>query len=126
MSKIERIELEYTINTIPKILYYRLSNPSGLEEWFATKVVFENGIYTFKWSNSEQKAILLEKKTDSFVRYKWLDSDDNTFFQFSITMQELTGEVALQIIDFVEPEEKENSIEMWNEQIEGLKHTLGV
>ncbi len=126
MSKIERIELEYTINTIPKILYYRLSNPSGLEEWFATKVVFETGIYTFKWSNSEQKAILLEKKTDSFVRYKWLDSDDNTFFQFSITMQELTGEVALQIIDFVEPEEKENSIEMWNEQIEGLKHTLGV
>ena len=62
MQNTERIELEYSINTIPKILYYRLSNPSGLEEWFANKVIVKNGIYTFKWDNSEQKAELLEKK----------------------------------------------------------------
>ena len=58
MSNTERIELEYTINTIPKILYYRLSNPSGLEEWFAKKVIVKDGVYTFKWDKSEQKAKL--------------------------------------------------------------------
>ncbi len=122
----ERIELEYTINTIPKILYYRLSNPSGLEEWFAKQVVAENNIYTFKWERSEQQAELLEKKKDSYVKFKWLDSDKDTFFEFRIQKQELTGDVALKITDFAEPDEKEDIIGMWDEQIDGLKHTLGV
>jgi len=126
MQNTERIELEYQINTLPKILYYRLSNPSGLEEWFANKVNLKNGIYTFKWDNSEQKAKLLDKKPDEFIRFKWLDSADETFFEFSIHKQELTGDVALQIIDFAEPDEKEDIIDMWDEQIDGLKHTLGV
>jgi len=122
----ERIELEYTINTIPKILYYRLSNPSGLEEWFAKKVNVKDGIFTFKWERSEQQAELLDKKKDLFVKYKWLDSDDDTFFEFRIQKQELTGDVALKITDFAEPDEKEDIIGMWDEQIDGLKHTLGV
>jgi len=126
MENLERIDLEYSINTIPKILFYRLSNPSGLEEWFANKVTLEDGIYTFKWDRSEQQAKLIEKKADNFIRFKWLDSEEDSFFEFSIHKQELTGDVALQIIDFTEPDEKNNIIEMWNEQVEELKHTLGV
>ena len=103
-----------------------MSNPSGLEEWFANKVIFKNGIFTFKWDHSEQQAKLIEKKTDEFIRFKWLESEDDTFFEFTINKQELTGDVALQIIDFAEPDEKEDIIEMWDEQIDGLKHTLGV
>ena len=122
----ERIELEYTINTLPKILYYRLSNPSGLEEWFAKKVIVKDGIFTFKWERSEQQAKLLDKKKDNYIKFKWLDSDDDTFFEFRIQKQELTGDVALKITDFAEPDEKEDIIGMWDEQIDGLKHTLGV
>jgi len=122
----ERIELEYTINTLPKILYYRLSNPSGLEEWFAKKVIAKDGIFTFKWERSEQQAELLEKKKDNYVKFKWIDSNDDTFFEFRIQKQELTGDVALKITDFAEPDEKDDIIAMWDEQIDGLKHTLGV
>ncbi len=126
MENLEMIDLEYSINTIPKILYYRLSNPSGLEEWFANAVTVKDGIFTFKWDKSEQQAELIEKKTDEHIRFKWLDSEDDTYFEFRIHKQELTGDVALQIIDFAELDEKENIIEMWNEQVEELKHTLGV
>lgn len=122
----ERIELEYIINTSPKILYYRISNASGLEEWFAKKVIEEDGIYTFKWERSEQKAELLDKKKETFVKFRWLDADEDTFFEFRIQKQELTGDVALKIIDFAETDEKEDIIGMWDEQIDGLKHTLGV
>jgi len=120
------IDLEFSINTIPKILYYRLSNPSGLEEWFANKVIVKDGVFTFKWDKSEQQAKLLEKKADEYIRFKWLDSEEGTYFEFRIHKQELTGDVALQIIDFTEPDEKESTIEMWSEQVEELKHTLGV
>ncbi len=122
----ERIELEYTINTPPNILYYRLINPSGLEEWFAKKVNEKEGIYSFKWEQSEQQAELLEHKKNISVKFKWLDSEDDTFFEFRIQKQELTGDVALKITDFAESDEKEDIIGMWDEQIEGLKHTLGV
>lgn len=126
MENLEMIDLEYSINTIPKILFYRLSNPSGLEEWFANEVTVKDGIFSFKWDKSEQQAELIEKKADEHIRFKWLDSEDDTYFEFRIHKQELTGDVALQIIDFAELDEKENIIEMWNEQVEELKHTLGV
>ncbi|NPA67591.1 MAG: SRPBCC domain-containing protein, partial [Chlorobi bacterium] len=89
----EQFELEYVINTPPNILFYRLSNPSGLEEWFAKKVFEKDGIYTFKWERSEQQAELLDKKKNEFIKFRWLDAEDETFFEFRIQKQELTGDV---------------------------------
>jgi len=126
MENLEQINLEYSINTPPNILFYRLSNPSGLEEWFAKKVNFKDNIFTFKWEHSEQQAILIEKKANEFIKFRWLDLDEDTFFEFRIQKQELTGDVALKIIDFVENDEKDDIIAMWDEQVDGLKHTLGV
>lgn len=126
MNNLKEINLEYTINTPPNILYYRLSNPSGLEEWFAKKVNFKDNIFTFKWEHSEQQAILIEKKTNEFIRFKWLDFDEDTYFEFKIQKQELTGDVSLKITDFVEADEIEDMTAMWDEQVDSLKHTLGV
>ncbi len=126
MTKPEQIILEYSINTIPKILFYRLSDPSGLEEWFADQVILKNDVYTFKWEKSEQQALLIENKPDKFIRFKWLDGNDDSFFEFSIQTQELTGDVALRITDYADADEKEDIINMWNEQIDNLKHTLGL
>jgi hypothetical protein len=40
-------------------------------------------------------------------------------------MDELTGDVALFITDHVEPEDKEGTIELWDQQVDVLKHGLG-
>jgi uncharacterized protein YndB with AHSA1/START domain len=126
MTKIEQINLEYSFNTIPKILFYRLSDPSGLEEWFADEVTVKKNVYTFKWEKSEQQAILIDQKPDKYVRFRWLDGKDDSYFEFSVHTQELTGDVALRITDFADDEEKEDIISMWNEQVENLKQTLGI
>jgi uncharacterized protein YndB with AHSA1/START domain len=126
MKNLEQIILEYPINTIPKILFYRLSDPSGLEEWFADEVVVKNDIFTFKWDRSEQQALLIDQKPEKYIRFQWLDGQKESFFEFSIHTQELTGDVALKITDFVDSEEKDDVINMWNEQIDNLKHTLGL
>lgn len=123
----EKFEMEFTVNTSPKILYYRILNPAGLEEWFADKVNADKGIYTFEWENSQQQAKLLDKSKNDFVRYKWLDSDgDDSFFELKIVQQEVTGDVGLRITDFAENGEKESIRELWEEQMEQLKHNLGV
>jgi len=125
----KKYELEYSINSSPKILFARLSTPGGLAEWFADDINIQGNIYTFIWEGAEQSAELLSKKDNQAVRFKWVDDDDDdddSYFEFKIRIDELTGEVALVVTDFSEDDEKEDSIELWDTQISELKHALGL
>jgi len=122
-----KIVMEYTINSSPKVLYSRLSTPGGLAEWFADDVNLKGNVFTFIWNGVEQKAVVVQKKENKYIRFQWIDeADKNTYFEFRINIDELTGDVALVVTDFVEEDETEDSIELWNTQINELKHTLGL
>ena len=122
-----KIVMEYTINSSPKVLYSRLSTPGGLAEWFADDVNLKGNVFTFIWNGVEQKAVVIQKKENKYIRFQWIDEvDKNTYFEFRINVDELTGDVALVVTDFVEEDEAEDSIELWNTQINELKHTLGL
>lgn len=124
-----KIELEYTINSSPKVLYSRLSTPGGLSEWFADDVNQVGKIYSFIWEGVENKAEIILKKDSKYVRYHWIDDDEEdekTYFEFRINKDELTGDVALMITDFVDEDDYDSSVELWNSQISELKHVLGL
>ena len=124
----EKYELEYPMNCSPKVLFSRLSTPEGLCEWFADDVVVDRDIFTFKWSKSEAKARITAIKENKFVRFEWLDTDDeeSNYFEFRINIEELSGSLALIIIDFAEPEDKDDAITLWDTQITDLKRLLGI
>lgn len=128
MAEKIKYELEYPLNTSKNILFTRLSSPGGLSEWFADDVHLNKDIFTFIWERSEQQARLLGKKTNAYIRFQWLDEEDpEAYFEFRITSDELTGDTALVITDFAEDEEeKEDNSELWNSQIDALKHNLGI
>jgi uncharacterized protein YndB with AHSA1/START domain len=128
MSEKIKYELEYTLNTSPKVLYTRLATASGLSEWFADDVLISDDTFTFLWDGSEQEAKLLGKKANEYVRYKWTDDEDeDAFFEFRLSKDELTSDLALIITDFAEDEEeKEDNIELWDTQIQELKRILGL
>ncbi|MDY6802026.1 MAG: START-like domain-containing protein [Bacteroidota bacterium] len=121
-----KFELEYSLNSSPKILYARLVTPAGLSEWFADDININGDIYTFIWNGAEQSAKLLTKKENKLVRYQWTEEEEDTYFEFKIRKDDLTGEVALVITDFAEEDEKDDSIDLWDSQIAELKHTLGL
>lgn len=122
----EKIELEYLLNTSPVILFNRLVTPSGLSEWFADDVMVDGKVFTFIWKGSEQRAEQTLRKENKMVRYEWLDEEmEGTWFEFQINVDELTGDVALVIVDHVDADEVKDTIELWNRQIEVLKHGLG-
>ncbi len=122
-----KYELEYTLNTSPNILYSRLSTPEGLAEWFADDVNLRKGNYTFSWEGTQQVASVLQKKANKFIRFRWADEEDeDTFFEFRIHTDELTGDVALLITDFAEDDEKDDAVDLWDTQISGLKHAIGL
>ena len=120
-------QLEYPLNSSIKILYERLSTISGLSEWFADDVnISREGIYTFTWEGSSQDAKLISKKKGDHIRFRWLDSKEDEFFEFRIQIDELTSDVSLIISDFAEDEEdKEDATNLWDAQIDNLKNIIG-
>lgn len=122
----QKIVLEYPINSSPKVLYTRLSTPGGLAEWFADDVNLKGSTFSFLWEGTEQKAEVVQKKENKYIRFSWIEEDEDTFFEFRINIDELTKDVALVVTDFVDEDEKEDTIELWNSQISELKHIIGL
>jgi uncharacterized protein YndB with AHSA1/START domain len=123
-----KFEMEYNLNCSPKVLFSRLSTPEGLGEWFADEVNVDGDIFSFFWNNSESKARLSALKENKMVRFEWIgmENEESNFFEFRINLEELTNELALMITDFAEAEEKEDSIYLWDSQINDLKRALGI
>jgi uncharacterized protein YndB with AHSA1/START domain len=123
-----KFELEYNLNCSAKVLFSRLSTPEGLGEWFAEQVNVDGDLFTFYWNNSESKARLAALKENKLVRFEWIgaENEESNYFEFRINFEELTNELALIIIDFAEAEEKEDSIYLWDSQINDLKRALGI
>jgi len=122
-------ELEYTLNCSPKMLFPRLSTPDGLGEWFADEITAEGNVFTFRWGKTESKASLTSVKENKLVRFEWIDDNEDkasNFFEFRIIVHDLTGDLALIITDFAEPDEKEDAIYLWDTQINDLKRILGI
>ncbi len=123
----EKFQVEHTIKSSHKILFNRLSTAGGLNEWFADNVSVQGKIFTFDWSGTEQKAEMINKKDMKYVRFHWLDDDDEkSYFEFKINVDELTGDIALIITDFAEPDEIEDAKELWETQVQELKHVIGL
>ncbi len=127
MSELVQYQLEFVINTSPKVLYSRLSSPAGLSEWFADDVNVRGEVFTFIWEDSEEKAKIIAKKENVFIKFQWISkSDEKAFLEFRIQSEELTGGVSLVITDYAESEERTDAIDLWEKQIAYLKHTLGI
>lgn len=124
----KKFELEYTFNTSQSILFSRISTPEGLSEWFADNVNLRRDKYTFIWEGTEQEASVVQQKNNKYIRFKWEDEDEDeeSYFEFRIHTDELTGDVALLITDFAEDDEKDDAIDLWNSQVSELKHAIGL
>jgi len=123
----KKFELEYAINSSPKVLFNRLSTPGGLAEWFADDVNLRGGIYTFIWEKSEQQAEVVQRKDNKYIRFRWVDEEDQeSYFEFRLNQDELTGDVSLMITDFAEDDETTDAVDLWDTQIAELKHVIGL
>jgi hypothetical protein len=125
MSKKVLYTLEYPVRCSPAILYEFLCTPSGLQEWFADKVDDRDGIFSFSWNESTEKAELIEKEQDKSVKYRWLTSPKDEYFEFRIDKSEVTNQTVLQIKDFAEKKDIKDQSQLWEYQIKDLFHRIG-
>src|SRR5437867_2321480 len=127
VAKKLKFTLEFEIKSSPKILYTYLSTASGLEGWFADNVTIQEGDFVFHWGTSQQRARIVTKKDNQMIKYRWVTEDkkDDSFFQFDIQTDEITGDIALIVTDFAENGEQEENKRLWSSQVHELMHAIG-
>ena len=125
MSDKVKYELEFPIQASPNMLYQYISSASNLSEWFADNVNSRGKVFSFFWDGVEEKAELLSSKNNTYVKFKWLENDEDCFFEIKITVDEITKDVSLIIIDFADNDEVEEAKMLWESQISDLKSVIG-
>lgn len=117
--------LEFPVRCSPVILYEFLASPAGLQEWFADRVDDRDNIFSFTWNGTIEKAEVLEKEQDKFIRFHWLHAPKEEFFEFKIEKSEVTNQTILVIRDFAEKKEIKDQSRLWDYQVKELFHRLG-
>ena len=123
-----KFEVEYPIHASPSMLYQYISTASSLSEWFADNVNSRGIIFSFFWDDTEEKAELLSSKSNSFVKFRWLDGTDDQekyYFEIRIVVDEITKDVSLVVTDFSYEDEVEENKMLWDNQISDLKQVIG-
>ena len=125
MTKKVLYTLEYPVRCSPAILYEFLSTPAGLQEWFADKVDERDGIFSFSWNGTVDKAELLDKEVDKFIRFHWTHGQKEEYFEFKIEKSEVTNQTILIVKDFADKKEIKDQSQLWEYQVKELFHRLG-
>ena len=118
-------QLEFEFRSSVRILFNYISSPSGLSEWFADDVTVHDNIYTFIWGKTFEEAELIHRKEPNSVRFKWVESEPETYFEFEIVTDDLTSDVALIVTDFAFEEEVNEQSLLWESQVQNLRHIIG-
>lgn len=128
MSEKIKFEQEYLLKTSPKVLNSMLMTPSGLSEWFADDVIIKEDIYTFYWDGSEEQARLLGKKSNEFIKLRWLEDEEDghdTFLEMRFKVDPMTKAVVLNLTSFSDDDELEETQLYWESTINELRRVIG-
>ena len=119
---------EFEINASQKMLYPYIFTAGGLSQWFAEDVnINEDKVYNFIWDGEDHKAKMSAHRTNSFVRFEFINVEDDepSYFEIRLERNELTQAVFIRIIDFSDFEDEEEINELWEGLVDNLKETVG-
>lgn len=126
MSKKQLFTLEFPVRCSPVILYEFLATPAGMQEWFADKVDEWENVFSFSWDGGvPEKAEILDKEENKFIRFQWLNGEKNEFFEFRIEKTEISNQTILIIKDYAEKGDIKDQSQLWGYQLKELFHRLG-
>ena len=118
-------QLEYSIRSSPGILYEFLTTPSGLAQWFADSVDIYDHHCSFVWEGIEETAAIIDSIPDEYIRYRWDNSDEDEYFEFRISKNEITSDTILTITDFASESEMKDQKMLWDSQVKLLTQQIG-
>ena len=123
----EKIYLEYPMKGSASMIWKYIGTAAGLSPWFADKVENFNKVFYFYWGKTEQRiAHLVAQRNGVYVKFRWEDEGQNTYFELRISYNELTREHTLEVTDFADKNEVDDQKDLWDSQIENLRRLSGM
>ncbi|NJM94732.1 MAG: ATPase [Cytophagales bacterium] len=110
------------------MLFPYLNTASGLSKWFADDVnVDQDKNLVFIWDEQLHRAKIAHQRVNHYVRFEFLDdtADDLEFIELRLEQSELTEAVFLIISDSSGGPNDEELFEIWQNQVQTLKETVG-
>jgi hypothetical protein len=96
-----------------------------LQEWFAEKVDERDGVFSFTWNGTTDKAEMLESEEDKFIRFHWLHAPKNEYFEFAIEKSEVSNQTILVVKDYAEKKDIADQKRLWDFQVNDLFYRIG-
>jgi uncharacterized protein YndB with AHSA1/START domain len=126
MEKKIAFTLEYQVKSSPRILFGFLSVPTAMAEWFADKVDVQKELFSFTWDGYTENARLIALKEAESVRFEWIDGErEGCTFEMQVKVDDLTGDVALMILEECPAEEKDDIKRLWDASVSKLMKAIG-
>ncbi|MFZ1749675.1 MAG: START-like domain-containing protein [Saprospiraceae bacterium] len=126
VSKRVRIDLEYIFRASPTIIYNFVTTPACIVRWYCNEVDITGDAYRFYWSGSSESATLIDDIEDERVRFQWDDADDaDEYLEYRMYKSDITNETILEITDFCDDDEKQETIDLWDTLMVELKKECG-
>ncbi len=118
--------LEFELRTSAKVLYPYISTASGLEEWFADKVLVNNSQnFNFIWDEEDHFAKLISSKFNKFAKFEFQNSDHKGTIELILEVSELSNSTYLIINDSASNfDDQEDANDLWNFLVGKLKEKL--
>lgn len=121
-----KYKLEFNMKSTPMaILWDYISSENGLKQWFANDVKIKDRSYTFMWKGYAQEAHMVGMRKGMAIKLQWVDSPEKVYFEMRILTSEMTDNIVLQITDFAEEDELNESQDLWRSQIDTLRRVIG-
>ncbi len=123
----EQVVLEFPVKCSPSLMYNYIQSASGLQEWFAHKVLNKSRTdYVFIFDDGQElRAKLTKSINNKLCRFEFENTPEGEYIELEIIVDELTDDVALKVTEFCQPDEKREVEELWHAQIETLKDVIG-
>jgi hypothetical protein len=119
-------KFEYLFKASPTILYQFLTDPSCLIRWFCDEVDVNAEVYTFRWGESEENAVVMDDFEEELFRLHWEYADsDNEHLDFKISLSDVTADTILHISDYCDANEVEDQKRYWDALITRLRAVCG-
>lgn len=121
-----KIDLEFIFRASPTILYKFLTTPDCLIRWFCDEADITGETFTFTWSGADEVAELIDDIEDERLKFKWHDADDEAeYLEFRMSKSDITSTSILEITDFCDDDEVEDTRALWESQMKVLQSVTG-
>ena len=129
MSK-HKFVVEFELRASPKVLFPYISTASGLQQWFAEKVLMKDSqTFDFIWDGDNHVAKLTQLRFNKSAKFDFvpadLDEKEHNYVEFKLDVSDLTGSTYFKVTDFSANSNEDELKELWDDLLFRLKEIVG-